>query len=104
MITKACFGWDTPFSLNRTMWYEVAPIHPRAKLELGARLASAALAQHYGAAKQHTLPVLAGCALSPDGTGLTIDFNASLMGGDTLLVQSWVRQWRFLELPRFPSR
>ena len=104
MITKACFGWDTPFSLNRTMWYEVAPIHPRAKLELGARLASAALAQHYGAAKQHTLPVLAGCALTPDGTRLRIDFNETLMGDDTLLVQSWVRQWRFLELPRFPPR
>ena len=67
-------------------------------------MGSAALAQHYGAAKQHTLPVLAGCALSPDGMSLTIDFNESLMGDDTLLVQSWVRQWRFLELPRFPHR
>jgi hypothetical protein len=27
--TKACFGWETPFSFNRTCWYEVSYIHPR---------------------------------------------------------------------------
>eukprot|EP01052_Picozoa_sp_SAG31_P053586 SAG31_NODE_13813_length_845_cov_0.754692_1_plen_104_part_10 len=91
MSTKACFGWDTPWSLNSTMWYEVSYIHPRAKLAVGTRLASAALALYYDATKQHTLPVLSGCALSADGVSLTISFNASLLGDDELQVHSWNR-------------
>eukprot|EP01050_Picozoa_sp_SAG11_P011914 SAG11_NODE_1295_length_5275_cov_3.069165_4_plen_144_part_00 len=35
--------------------------------------------------------MLSGCALSADGTSLTISFNASLLGDDELQVQSWNR-------------
>ena len=48
--TKACFGWDTPYSFNRTCWYEVSYIHPRVKQPLGERLGRAALDLHCAAA------------------------------------------------------
>jgi hypothetical protein len=25
--TKDCFGWETPYSFNKTCWYEVSYIH-----------------------------------------------------------------------------
>lgn len=61
--TKACFGWNTPFSANRTRNYENSAIHPRPKEPLGGRLARAAMAVHYTPDTQPLiLPVLVGCA------------------------------------------
>ena len=59
-VTGACYGWDAPFSLNRTHNYENSAIHPRPKEPLGRRLARAALSQHYGGALR-PLPVLSKC-------------------------------------------
>ena len=62
--TKACFGWDTPYSFNRTCWYEVSYIHPRVKQPLGERLGRAALDLHYNLSDVHTVPIIQACALS----------------------------------------
>ena len=71
--TKKCFGWDTPFSFNRTCWYEVSYIHPRAKQPLGARLGRAALGLHYNMPGLPSVPIVHGCELS--GAALTIRFD-----------------------------
>ena len=104
----ACFGWDTPFTFNKTVWYEVSPIHPRPKKPLAERLARAALAQHYynsastAAARtatntngngsdvgmtsdgfngfSHPVPVLAGCSVS----GNTLIVTVGGLGSDVL--------------------
>ena len=58
--TRACYGWDTPFSLNATRNYENSAIHPRPKQPLGNRLARAYLA--LVSEKPPLLPVFTGCS------------------------------------------
>lgn len=93
--TKACFGWDTPWSFNRTCWYEVSYIHPRDKAPLGQRLANAALSVHYNRSEVHTQPVITGCSLMgsvSDGQHVIVVFDAKKMGDDQLLIQKFDKQ------------
>jgi hypothetical protein len=90
--TKACFGWDTPWSFNRTCWYEVSYIHPRDKAALGQRLANAALSLHYNRSEAHTQPVISGCSLEGsvgEGQHVVVAFDEQRMGDDQLIVQKF---------------
>ena len=70
MNTRACYGWEAPYSLNLTHNYENSAIHPRPKLPLGQRLARAYRAVTAGAPP--LLPVLTGCsAVAGRGRGAT---------------------------------
>lgn len=83
METKACFGWDTPWSFNRTCWYEISYIHPRDKAPLGQRLANAALSVHYNRTDVHTQPVISGCSLTGSasaGQRIVVAFDPKRMG------------------------
>ena len=60
-------------------------IHPRSKKPVGDRLGRAMLNTVYGGAGAFTGPTLAGCAAS--AATLTVQFNASLLRGDTLALQ-----------------
>lgn len=62
-------------------------IHPRSKLPVGARLASAAYSLVYGGAGAATGPTMAGCGVS--GTSLTIQFNTSLLAGDQVALHPY---------------
>ena len=64
-------------------------IHPRSKKPVGDRLGRAMLNTVYGGAAAFTGPTLAGCAAS--ASLLTVSFNASLLRGDTLALQSLQR-------------
>ena len=85
--TRKCFGWDTPYSFNRTCWYEVSYIHPRVKQPLGERLGRAALDVHYKLPDGHTVPILQACKVI--GAVLILAFDAERLtrGGDSLVVQ-----------------
>jgi hypothetical protein len=61
MKTRKCYGWDAPYSLNRTHNYENSAIHPRSKEPLGRRIGRAAIAQHY-LREAPLLPILSGCS------------------------------------------
>ena len=59
-------------------------IHPRWKKPVGDRLAIAAFNTIYGGTKAYTGPTLSGCSYVDKK--LTIEFNASLLRGDSLVV------------------
>jgi hypothetical protein len=59
-------------------------IHPRWKKPVGDRLGTAAFNTVYGGTKAYTGPTLAGCAYADKK--LTIEFNSSLLRGDTLAI------------------
>ena len=60
-------------------------IHPRSKQQVGDRLGRAMLNTVYGGAQAFTGPTLSSCASA--GSTLTIQFNSSLLRGDTLALQ-----------------
>jgi hypothetical protein len=60
-------------------------IHPRSKKPVGERLARGAYNTVYGGTASITGPTLASCAVS--GSSLAINFDASLLRGDTIVVQ-----------------
>ena len=60
-------------------------IHPRSKKPVGERLARGALNTVYGGTGAITGPTLAGCAVA--GGALAVDFDTSLLRGDTLVLQ-----------------
>ena len=64
-------------------------IHPRSKKPVGDRLGRAMLNTVYGGTGAFTGPTLSGC--SSDSAQLTVQFNASLLRGDTLALQSLQR-------------
>jgi hypothetical protein len=76
-----------------TPWF-MGPIHPRDKKPLGARLAQAAGVSVYGLPGVATGPTLSGCTLNPSSGTLTLTFNASLLGGDTVQVQPYPPAYR----------
>ena len=93
--TGACFGWDAPFSENRTRNYENSAIHPRPKEPLGGRLARAAIAQHYTKGTP-LLPVLASCGSVAGGgggrpTGLVLVFGG--LGSAGLAEPTFSPKW-----------
>lgn len=59
-------------------------IHPRSKSEVGQRLAIAAHNLFYGGKEAYTGPTLQGCSVNRNERVLEIQFNATLMRGDTL--------------------
>ena len=65
---------DTPIAMSG--------IHPRSKKEVGDRLGRAAYNTVYGGSGAATGPTLSSCAVT--GSALTINFNATLLRGDTL--------------------
>jgi hypothetical protein len=65
-------------------------IHPRSKKPVGERLARGAFNTVYGGTGSITGPTLASCAVA--GSALTIEFDTSLLRGDTVVLQ-----------PAFPS-
>ena len=64
-------------------------IHPRSKKPVGDRLGRAMVNTVYGGSGAFTGPTLSSCATS--GTSLTIQFNTTLLRGDTLALQSLQR-------------
>ena len=62
-------------------------IHPRSKKQVGYRLGTAAYNTVYGGRKAFTGPTLAGC--QTDGKSLTIEFDAPLLRGDTVVVREF---------------
>jgi hypothetical protein len=62
-------------------------IHPRSKLAVGERLAAAAFNSVYGGTGATAGPTLSGCTLG--ATSLTVEFNASLLGGETLVLHPY---------------
>ena len=96
--TGACFGWDAPFSENRTHNYENSAIHPRPKEPLGGRLARAAIAQHYTKGTP-LLPVLASCTseggADSGGAGRPIGLELSFsgLGGAGLAEPTFSPRW-----------
>jgi hypothetical protein len=59
-------------------------IHPRCKKQVGDRLGVAAFNTVYGGAGAATGPTLSGCAVDAGKASLTIEFNTTLLAGDTL--------------------
>ena len=76
--TACAADWDTPCLMGG--------IHPRSKKPVGDRLGRAMVNTVYGGASAFTGPTLSGCAMA--GATLTVQFNASLLRGDTLALQS----------------
>lgn len=81
--TDQCFG-NGSYSLNITHNYQNSEIHPRPKVEIGQRLARGFAALQTGGAP---VPKLSGCRLGADGS-LTLSFDASLLRGDVVSLQS----------------
>ena len=65
--------------------FAMSGIHPRSKRQVGERLGRAAYAAVYGGTAAGTGPTLAGCRVS--GSSLAVDFNETLLRGDTLVLQ-----------------
>ena len=78
-----CFGTG-PYSLNITHNYELSGIHPRPKLQVGQRLARGYLGLQSGGA---SVPKIAGCRLSTDGSLVTLTFDSTLLQGDSVSLQ-----------------
>lgn len=68
----------------------MGPVHPRAKQQVGQRLARAAFNTAYGGDGATSGPVVAGCVVRSDGM-IEITFNASLLKGDAVAVQDYAR-------------
>ena len=67
--------------------FYMGPIHPRSKKPVGVRLAQAAAVTVYGQPGTFTGPTISGCRVS--GGSVTVTFNASLLGSETVQVQSY---------------
>lgn len=83
-----CYGTG-PYSLNLTHNYQNSGIHPRPKLQIGQRLARGYLAVEAG--RVAPLAKLAGCRLMGSGGSdpfsLTLTFDATLLGAESVAVQ-----------------
>ena len=64
--------------------YFMGPIHPRAKIWVGKRLAAAIYNLVYGGTGPIVGPVISSCKMSVDGKAVTVQFNSSLLLGDTV--------------------
>ena len=62
-------------------------IHPRSKVYVGRRLATAALNTVYNGDASYTGPTIAGCKLS--SSSLTIHFNQKMLRGDKIVLQKF---------------
>eukprot|EP00038_Savillea_parva_P003966 m.132517 g.132517 ORF g.132517 m.132517 type:complete len:295 (+) comp11335_c0_seq3:1-885(+) len=84
VVSSFCFFFFLQlfFSPSR---HQQGGIHPRFKLEVGRRLAVAAYNLLFGGQAAHTGPTISGCTAS--GTTITVQFNSTLLNGDSVLVQ-----------------
>ena len=64
-------------------------IHPRAKKQVGVRLAQGAAVSSYGKMGPVTGPTIAGCLMS--GSKIVIKFNSTLLSGGTMGVQEYFK-------------
>jgi hypothetical protein len=67
----------------------MGPIHPRDKKPVGDRLAQSAGVTVYGKPGAFTGPTISGCTVNAASNTVTVTFNASLLGADTVQVQSY---------------
>ena len=67
----------------------MGPIHPRDKAPVGARLAQSAGVAVYGLPGAATGPTLSGCRVNAGSNTVTVTFNASLLGADSVEVQGY---------------
>lgn len=84
-----CYGWDKPYSLNKTWNYQNSGIHPRVKETVGKRLARAAwgLKVMSPMATPQPTPKLSGCRLDASGVRLVLHFDHGLLGGEAVSLQ-----------------
>jgi hypothetical protein len=82
-----CYGWTSPYSLNRTWNYQNSGIHPRPKLMVGVRLARAALGLLQIPPKPQPVPKLAGCRLE-SATRIVLSFDHGLLGDEAVGLQA----------------
>ena len=79
------------WSHNKTKCAQGAgTLHPRSKGILAHRLAQSAFSLYYGGAAQGWLsqgPVISGCSLSADNSKLTLIFNRTLLGAESVVVK-----------------
>ena len=80
----------TAFSINIAVRSISGGIHPRSKIQVGQRLGTAYHNSIAGGNAAFTGPTLSSCAVSSDF--LHITFNESLLLGDKLQINSWVRE------------
>lgn len=80
-----CYGWTSPFSLNRTWNYQNSGIHPRVKLTVAKRLARGALGVLKG--RPQPTPKFSGCRYEHGSHTLQLAFDHGLLGGEGLAVQ-----------------
>ena len=64
-------------------------IHPRSKMPVGQRLATAAFGLVYGGKGAITGPTVSGCQLTHSGSSLMIEFNATLLAGERVVVNPY---------------
>jgi hypothetical protein len=83
---EQCYGWTSQYSLNRTWNYQNSGIHPRAKLDVGKRLARAAFGLMQTPPRPQPVPTLAGCRLVSSQT-LVLVFDHGLLGGENVGLQ-----------------
>ena len=62
-------------------------IHPRAKKQVGVRLAHGAAVSSYGKAGPVSGPTISGCTVT--ATTITVNFNTTLLSGGTMEVQAY---------------
>lgn len=80
-----CFGWTSPYSLNRTWNYQNSGIHPRAKQTVGQRLARAAYGLAQTPPKPQPTPKLGGCRV--EGSRVVLSFDQDLLGTESVILQ-----------------
>ena len=86
---KTCAGCEGYCnSTTGTSWY-MGPIHPRSKKEVGQRLAQTAGVAVYGLPGAYTGPTLSGCRVDAASNTVTVTFDASLLGSDSVEVQAY---------------
>ena len=67
----------------------MGPIHPRSKKPVGARLAQSAGVTVYGLPGAATGPTISGCRVDAASNTVTVTFNSSLLGADSVQVQAY---------------
>ena len=67
----------------------MGPIHPRAKKQVGVRLAQGAAVLSYAKTGPVTGPTLSGCAV--EGTKVIVKFNSTLLTGGKMNVQEYFK-------------
>eukprot|EP00054_Salpingoeca_dolichothecata_P010607 m.59131 g.59131 ORF g.59131 m.59131 type:complete len:367 (+) comp19074_c0_seq1:1277-2377(+) len=81
LCDPACVAAETPVAMGG--------IHPRDKKPVGDRLGTAAFNTVYGGSKAFTGPTISSCEVQ--GTSLVISFNSTLLRGDSVVLQPYLK-------------